>query len=161
MAVDGIAVLWIICSAASGLFAGLMLTLVVIMDRMWRSLPASAYIESMQAFLPAAKGNPIITLLTLIPILLPVIALIGGAADSDSAPLVLPLVGALSSLAILLVTLRFNFPIYSAMMSWSADAPPQGWQAMRQRFQMMNGLRFALALTALVCFLVALALGPR
>ena len=157
----GISVLLILCAAASGMFAGLMLTLVVIMDRMWRTLPASAYIDSMQAFLPAAKGNPIITLLTLIPILLPLIALIAWAADADSAPFVLTLVGALSSLAILLVTLRFNFPIYSAMMSWSAGAPPQGWQAMRHRFRMMNGFRFVLALIALVCFLVVLALGAR
>ena len=43
--------------AASGLFAGLMLTLVVILERMWRAMSVTGYIHAMQSFLPVAKGN--------------------------------------------------------------------------------------------------------
>lgn len=142
---------------ASGLFAGLMLTLVVILERMWRAMSVTGYIHTMQSFLPIAKGNPIITLITLLPIVAPIPALIELNTASARTLFILALIGLVLACGPLLVTLRFNFPIYDAMMGWQADRPAQDWQAVRARFFRMNLIRLSLAFAAMVCFLMVLS----
>ncbi|MBZ0290545.1 MAG: DUF1772 domain-containing protein [Anaerolineae bacterium] len=147
----------IVSIIACGLFAGLMLTLVVLLERMWRALPVTGYIQAMQSFLPVAKGNPIITVITLLPIVAPIPALLALNAASARTPFILASIGLLLACGPLLVTLRFNFPIYDTMMGWQTDPLPQDWQQMGNRFFRMNLIRLSLALAAMVCFLLALS----
>lgn len=142
---------------ASGLFTGLMLTLVVVMQRIWSALPAPAYVDAMQTFLPAAKGHPIITTITLVPILAPIVALAALSDAPASGAFIAALAGTLLALGPLLVTLRLNFPIYDTIMAWTS--PPPGWESVRQRFYRLNLLRLGLMLAAHLCLLSSLALG--
>ena len=57
---------------STGLFAGLMLTLVVLMQRQWNMLEKEEYVRYFKGFLLIAKGNPIITLLTIASFVLPI-----------------------------------------------------------------------------------------
>lgn len=139
-----------------GLFAGLMLTLVVILHRMWANLPIPAYVEAMQSFLPAAKGNPIITLITLLPILAPIVVLLRFGSDLTSTRFVFTLIGLVLACGPFLVTLRFNFPIYDTMMSWESANPPPTLPQTRMRFFILNLIRLMLASGAMFCFLLAL-----
>jgi uncharacterized membrane protein len=145
----------IVSSVSVGLFAGLMLTLVVILHQMWLKMTPSSYIESMQSFLPAAKGHPIITALTLLPIGTPILALIELGNPSDGR-FVLSLIGLLLASAILFVTLRLNFPIYDTMMGWQPRQPAADYERVRRRFFHLNLTRMLLSSGALLCFLLAL-----
>lgn len=139
----------------SGLFAGLMLTLVIVLQRMWYAMAYKRYVMSMQTFLPAAKGHPIITALTLLPIVLPLLTL-AEVKTGWSLTITFALAGAAASAAILFVTLRLNFPIYDAIMAWDSENVDPDWQAIRTRFYYLNVTRFALAFLATHCFLLAL-----
>jgi uncharacterized membrane protein len=141
---------------AIGLFAGLMMTLVIVLQRMWQTLPDAAYVEAMQSFLPVAKGNPVITLITLLPILLPIVALIDRRVEAASSQFFLILIGLILACGPLLVTLRFNFPVYDTMMGWQAIRPPRDLSRTRTRFFMLNLARLILASGAMLCFLLAL-----
>lgn len=145
-------------SIATGLFSGLMMTLLIVLERMWRQMDAPAYVANMQTFLPAAKGHPVVTVLTLLPFLAPILALLDFGSAAASPRFVLTLLGTLLALGPLLVTLRFNFPLYEAIMGWGADGPPDDWQRVRQRFFLLNAVRFLLALGAMICFLLVLVL---
>ena len=63
-----------------GLFAGLMMTLVVIMHKHWSKLEGKEYVFYFKGFLMIAKGNPFISLLTfgsfLIPLTLGVVCIL-------------------------------------------------------------------------------------
>lgn len=140
----------------SGLFAGLMLTLVIVLQRMWLAMTYERYILSMQLFLTSAKGHPIITALTLLPIVLPLFTL-AEINTGWSLTITLALMGAVASLLVLIVTLRLNFPIYEAIMAWQPNQQPDDdWQAIRTRFYQLNLMRFVLSLMATNCFLLAL-----
>ncbi len=143
---------------ASGLFAGLMLTLVIVLQRMWRQMSPHDYIASMQRFLPAAKGHPVITAMTLVPILAPPLASFGFVRAGGWGLGVVSIVGALLMLGVLIVTLRLNFPIYDAVMAWEPNTEPDNWQAIRARFYALNGIRLGLSLALTVCLLLVLAL---
>lgn len=145
-----IEVILISSSVALGLFAGLMMTLVIVMQRMWGRMPVRDYIVAMQSFLPAAKGHPVITVLTLLPFLAPIIALIQLADDPATVRFGIILVGTVLAVGPLVVTLRFNFPIYDTIMSWQPDTVPDDWQQVRQRFFWLNVARLTLALIAMV-----------
>ncbi len=70
----------------------------------------------MRAFLPAAKGNPVITLITMAQFLAPVPALVEAIVVGDVVRAVLLGAGVLLALAPLVVTVRANFPIYAAVV---------------------------------------------
>lgn len=148
----------ILSIVALGLFAGLMMTLVIVMERMWRALEAPSYVEAMQTFLPAAKGDPVIATLTMLPFLAPIIALIllARAGDAASTQFTATLVGTIFAVGPFVVTLRLNFPIYQTIMGWKAGTTPNNWQDIRQRFFMLNLIRMSLALAGMLCFLLAL-----
>jgi hypothetical protein len=149
-------IMLILSIIAAGLFAGLMLTLVVILHRMWLTMPAETYIRSMQTFLPAAKGNPFITTITLLPIIAPIAALVDGRANAGTGAFGLTLIGLILAFCPLLITLRLNFPIYQTMMNWQTASPPANLPQTRTRFQALNLARLLLAVGAMLCFLLAL-----
>lgn len=140
---------------ATGLFSGLMMTLVLVNQRIWAAQNAAAYIADMQTFLPAAKGHPVIATLTLLPFLAPIVAIVAYAGDGG-ARLALVIAGTLLAAGPFFVTLRFNFPIYDAIMGWEPGSEPAGWQAVRRRFYVLNLTRLLLAFSAMLCFLLAL-----
>jgi len=135
-----------------GLFAGLMMTLVVIMQRQWESLGKNEYVPYFKGFLLTAKGNPVISLLTFTSFLLPwgmgTLQLLNGAAlqgwISISA-------GVIFFGGCLLVTLWLNFPIYNKVIGWEHAEAATDWQEVRGRFYRLNVIRMSSALLTFVC----------
>lgn len=57
----------------TGLFSGLMMTLVFILQKQWLSMSCNEYYSNFQGFLKVAKGNVLVTVLTLFSFLVPLL----------------------------------------------------------------------------------------
>lgn len=143
-------------AVAAGLFAGLMMTLIVVMDRMWRGLEPAEFAVAFPRFLAAAKGHPAIAGLTFFSFL--------GPAGAGVALLFMePVVGVMSLGAGLvffagafLVTMLFNFPLYEAAQAWGSGAPVD--IGIRRRFLRLNMVRFASSAAAFVVIILAIGM---
>ncbi len=63
-------------------------------------------------------------------------------------------------LVALVTTLLANVPINADQLTWSPEAPPADWMAVRDRWVAAHALRTGLAVAALVCqILVVLTRG--
>lgn len=129
-----------------GLFAGVMLTLVVILQRQWDRQDQATYVPAFRSFLRVAKGNPVIAALTFAGFLGPfgLAAQAYGVGSPDRA-LWFGGAGAVFLIGCLGVTLRLNFPIYDRAMGWQTADDAQGWQEVRRRFFALNGVRLGAA----------------
>lgn len=142
---------------AAGLFAGLMLTLVVLMEPTWNQPHTPESIAALQVFLRVAKGHLIITLLTFAALLLPIPALLLLWQIGNSIAFLLALIGFLSfGLGVFGVTLRLNLPLYEVLMALEPENPTKNWQQFRQRFYWLNRIRGFFAGVAHILFLCAL-----
>lgn len=139
---------------ASGLFAGVMLMLVAVLDRTWRALPAAQYAAAVRPFLEAARGNPAITVVTFVQFAAPVPAVVVLATTGDWSRFWPTVAGVVAAVLPLVVTLRFNFAIYDTVLGWPAQPPPD-WARVRDRFRRLNAVRFALAAAAAALYLTA------
>ncbi|MGC3952967.1 MAG: DUF1772 domain-containing protein [Propionicimonas sp.] len=135
-----------------GLFAGLMFALVFPLHRHWSAQRPAEYAD-LRGFLLAAKGHPVITVLTFGSFLLPgVLALV---EPDGTAKLLYALAGGVFLLGCFGVTLLLNFPIYQEVIGWSTEPTASDWDRVRMRFLVVNVIRFAAALSALILVAVA------
>lgn len=81
------------------------------------------------------------------------------ASERRSPAFALSLAGLLSQLASLVVTGLFELPINAKVMGWSPEDPPEGWEALRDRWDAFHTVRTATSVTGLACLLAA-ALAP-
>lgn len=101
----------------------------------------------------AAKGHPVITVLTFGSFLLPgVLALV---EPDGTAKLLYALACGVFLVGCFGVTLVFNFPIYREVIGWNTEPTALDWDRARTRFLAVNIIRFAAALSALVLVAVA------
>ncbi|MCU0513087.1 MAG: DUF1772 domain-containing protein [Anaerolineae bacterium] len=142
----------------TGLFSGLMFTLVFLLQLKWQQQTATAYITDIQPFLRVGKGNRAVTLILIGGILGPILALLTG---QGAAGAMVPL---LTGLALLLfaagaagITLVFNLPVYTALMALDASAPAATWAALRRRFHRLNQARLLASFSAFGLLVAALA----
>jgi len=139
-----------------GLFAGLMMTLVVIMQRQWNMLEQEEYVRLFKGFLLIAKGNSIVTLLTLASFLLPatvgITHLISGNTYQGGIMIAAGIVFFIGCFG---VTMRLNVPIYAKVIGWENAESATDWQEVRRRFYILNVTRM---ISAMVSFLF-LAIG--
>ncbi|NDJ59861.1 MAG: DUF1772 domain-containing protein [Chloroflexi bacterium] len=144
---------------ATGLFAGLMFTLIFLMQLKWNRQTAAEYIVDIQPFLEVGKGNRVIGFLLFVGLLAPVPALLGATAVTQSAVNVLLLVGmVVFGLGALGVTVVLNLPTYHAIMSLDAQAPADNWGDLRRRFYQLNLTRFLASFSAFALFIAAMAI---
>lgn len=136
-----------------GLFSGLMMSLVVLLQPKWRQQSAAEYITDIQPFLRVGKGNRVVTLILFVGLLAPIPTLLG----SDPQTRILTLVGLIVfGCGALGITVLFNLPTYAALMRLNAQSPTPDWEALRQRFYYLNVLRFLGSTTAFALYLSAL-----
>ncbi|MGC4118653.1 MAG: DUF1772 domain-containing protein [Myxococcales bacterium] len=140
----------------TGLFAGLMMTLVFIMHKQWLAQSRAEYWVQFQGFLRVAKGNGLVTVLTLysflVPLALSVHLLVQGAILRGA---LMGIAGLVFMLGCFVVTMALNFPIYNKVISWRSEADAVGWEEIRRRFHLLNCIRFASSLCACAALLVA------
>ncbi len=147
-----------ISAAAAGLFTGLMMTLVVLMEPTWNRHTPTDAIRTLQTFLEVAKGHPIIAGLTFVGLLLPIVALVLLWQVGNIAALILTGAGWLSfGIGVFVVTVWLNLPLYEVLMGLEPDSPSANWQTSRGRFYWLNRVRGIASGTALLLFLGAMA----
>jgi uncharacterized membrane protein len=78
--------------------------------------------------------------------------------ERRSPAFALTLAGFLCQLTSLVVTGLFELPINARVMTWSPEDPPEGWEALRDRWDAFHTVRTATSVAGLGC-LVAAAQG--
>ena len=129
---------------SSGLFAGLMMTLVFIMQRQWKTMTREGYYQNFKGFLSVAKGDGLITVLTLFSFLIPIpVGIIEILRGAFMEGLLVLIAGLVFLLGCFLVTMKLNFPIYNKVMAWKSADDAEDWDWVRRRFFLLNIIRFS------------------
>jgi len=132
-----------------GLFAGLMMTLVVIMQQQWNALDKEEYMRYFKGFLLVAKGNPIASVLTLASFVLPlVVGIVDLVSGSNYQGVITISAGVVFFLGCFGVTMRLNFPIYTRVIGWENVEAAADWEDVRRRFYVLNVIRMTSAVVS-------------
>ena len=149
--------LLVISVLSVGLFSGLMMTLVFLLQRQWQGLNKSEYVIYFRSFLLVAKGNPLISVLTFLSFLLPIALGIIHILNSNLLKGTILLVsGIVFFIGCFIVTIRLNFPIYNKVISWDRKNDIADWEFIRKRFYILNIIR--MSSSVLSFFLIILSI---
>jgi hypothetical protein len=145
---------------STGLFTGLLMTILFFFQRALRELSGSEFALVMQRFLSIVRTHPLNYAMVLTSGFVPILALVVLRDHPGSAAFVLTLVGLVAFWGGPILTSRFFAePIYDIFLSWEIDAPPEDWLRARERYFRINAIRGLGSVTAFICFVVALSLA--
>jgi len=144
---------------ASGLFTGLLVAVVALLQQTLKPLSASEFTVVMRHFLPIARKAPVNYALVLTPMLAPPIVLVLAWNQAAVSPwFSFTLVGWLAFMAGPFLTSRFGAePLYDVILSWPVQSPPADWQVFRERYFRLNLIRLIGSSLAFLFFLAALS----
>jgi uncharacterized membrane protein len=143
---------------STGLFTGLVLTMLFIFQPLLNQLSATEYAELMQRFLKVARRAPLNIALMIISIFAPIPALFGLYQSSNWLAFGLVSIGlTIFFVGMFLVSRFFNEPLYDQILGWTVQTPPPDWQAARQQWQFLNLVRACASGTAFILFLTTLS----
>ena len=144
---------------STGVFTGLLMTVVFFFEKALSELTGSQFALAMQRFLAITRTHPLNYAMVLTSGLVPIAVLILLREHPGSGAFVLTVVGLLAFWAGPILTSRFLAePLYDVFVGWDADAPPDDWRRARERYFRINVVRGLCSVTAFVCFVVALGL---
>jgi hypothetical protein len=150
----------IVAAVSTGLFTGLVMTLLAFFQRTWKDLTDSEFSLEIQKFLGVARTHPLNYGLVTASVLAPAAALILFRGSAEDPAFVLVLAGLVTFIAgPVLVSRFFVEPIYDVFLGWKVEAPPEGWREARDRYFRLNVIRFLGSGAAFVLFLAGLALA--
>jgi ABC-type multidrug transport system permease subunit len=113
----------------------------------------------MQRFLSITRTHPLNYAMVLTSGFVPIAALVALREHVGSAAFLLTLVGLLAFwCGSILPSTFIAQPLYGVFLSWEIDAPPEDWLKARERYFRLNAVRGLGAVTAFICFVVALSL---
>ena len=146
---------------STGLFTGLLMTVLFFFERALKELSGSEFALVMQRFLKITRTHPLNYAMVLTSGTAPVAVLVMLSESAGSAAFMLTAAGLLAfwSGSILPSTFIAQ-PLYGIFMSWEIDAPPQDWRETRNRYFRVNVVRGLGSAVAFVCFVVAAMLVP-
>jgi uncharacterized membrane protein len=146
---------------STGLFTGLLMTVLFFFERALRDLPGTEFTVVMQRFLKITRTHPLNYGMVLISGFVPIAVLVILRENPGSPTFLLTLLGLLAFWCGPVLTSRFVAqPVYGVFMSWEADAPPQDWREARERYFRANVFRGLGSAVAFVCFVVAAITVP-
>jgi len=149
-------VLYMFAVLSVGLFAGLMLTLVVVMQQQWNILEKFEYVHYFKGFLLVAKGNPTITFLTLVSFIFPLImGLLYMFSGNSYQGIIMVIAGVIFFVGSFLVTLRLNFPIYNKVIGWTDIETITDWEDVRKRFFVLNVIRMTSSIFTFILLIIS------
>ena len=153
-------VILIVAIISTGLFTGLLMTIVAFFQRALRDLAAPEFTLVMQRFLGTARTHPLHYGLVITSTLAPVAALVLLRESAGSPSFVLFLLAGLISFFAgpVLVSRYAVEPIYDVFLSWKIESPPENWREARDRYFRLNVIRGLGSGAAFVLFLVSLSL---
>jgi uncharacterized membrane protein len=154
-------VLFGITVISTGLFTGLLMTVLFFFERALRDLSGTEFTVVMQRFLKITRTHPLNYAMVLTSGFLPIAVLVTLRENPGSPSFVLTLLGLLAFSCGPVLTSRFVAqPVYGVFMSWEADAPPQDWRETREKYFRANVVRGLGSAVAFVCFVVAAIMVP-
>lgn len=146
---------------STGLFTGLLMTVLFFFERALRDLSGTEFTVVMQRFLKITRTHPLNYGMVLISGFVPIAVLVILRENPGSPTFLLTLLGLLAFWCGPVLTSRFVAqPVYGVFMSWEADAPPQDWREARERYFRANVFRGLGSAVAFVCFVVAAITVP-
>jgi uncharacterized membrane protein len=149
-------VILIVAVISTGLFTGLMMTILAFFQRILKDLTAREFTLVMQRFLGVVRTHPLHYALVATSLLASVAALV---LLRGSSTFVLVLAGLVSFAAgPILVSRYFVEPIYDVFLSWEIESPPEDWRVARDRYFSLNVIRGLGSGAAFVLFLISLSL---
>jgi hypothetical protein len=144
---------------STGLFTGLLMTVLFFFQRALRELSGSEFALVMKRFLGITRTHPLNYAMVLTSGFVPIAALLALREQVGSAAFLLTLVGLLAFwCGSILPSTFIAQPVYGVFMGWDIDAPPQDWRVARDRYFRVNVVRGLGSVTAFICFVVALSL---
>jgi uncharacterized membrane protein len=153
------ATILVVAALSTGLFTGLLMTILAFFQRALKDLSASEFTVVMQAFLAVVRTHPLNYGLVAASVLAPVAALVALRGSAGEPAFVFVLAGLLAFVAgPVLVSRFFAEPIYDVFLSWKAESPPEDWRGARDRYFRINAVRGLGSGAAFVLFLVGLVL---
>jgi uncharacterized membrane protein len=152
--------LMVITVLSTGLFTGLLMTVVFFFQKALRDLSGPQFALVMQRFLAITRTHPLNYAITLISGFVPIVTLIMLRQHLGSGAFLFTLGGLLAFWGGIILTSRYVAePLYDVFVGWDADAPPYDWQRARERyFRLNNAIRRPCSAVAFICFVVALGL---
>jgi uncharacterized membrane protein len=146
---------------STGLFTGILMTVLFFFERVLTDLSATEFPIVMQRFLEITRTHPLNYAMVLTSGLVPIALLVMLRENPGSSTFVLTMLGLLVFWCGPVLTSRFVAePVYGIFMSWEADSPPQDWRDARQRYFRANVVRGLGSAAAFVCFVVAAITVP-
>jgi uncharacterized membrane protein len=150
-----------IAVVSTGLFTGLLMTVVFFFERALRDLSGPEFATVMQRFLKITRTHPLNYAMVLISGLTPVAVLVMMHESPGSPSFVLTAIGLLAFwCGSILPSTFIAQPLYGVFMSWEIDAPPQDWREARERYFRVNVVRGLGSAIAFVCFVIAAMILP-
>ena len=146
---------------STGLFTGLLMTVLFFFERALRELSGPEFAMVMQRFLKITRTHPLNYAMVLVSGFAPIAVLVMLRESSGSAAFVLIAAGLLAFwCGSILPSTFIAQPVYGAFMSWEIDAPPQDWREARDRYFRVNLVRGLGSAVAFVCFVIAAMILP-
>jgi hypothetical protein len=141
---------------STGLFTGLLMTVLFFFERSLRDLSGTEFTLVIQRFLRITRTHPLNYAMVLISGFVPLALLVMLRENPGSLSFVLIAAGLLAFWCGPVLTSRFVAqPVYGVFMSWKIDAPPQDWREARDRYFRANVVRGLGSAVAFVCFVIA------
>ena len=146
---------------STGLFTGLLMTVLFFFERALRDLSGTEFAVVMQRFLKITRTHPLNYAMVLTSGVVPVAVLVMLRQSPGSPAFVLTAVGLLAFwCGSILPSTFIAQPLYGVFMSWEIDAPPQDWREARERYFRVNVVRGLGSAIAFVCFVIAAMILP-
>ena len=150
-------VVLIVAAISTGLFTGLLMTILAFFQRVLKDLTAPEFTLVIQRFLGVVRTHPLHYGLVITSVLAPVVALLLLRGSAGSPAFLLILAGLVSFFAVL-ASRYFVEPVYDIFLSWEVEAPPGNWRAARDRYFGLNVIRGIGSGAAFVLLLISLSL---
>lgn len=147
---------------STGLFTGLLMTVLFFFERALKNLTGPEFALVMRRFLEITRTHPLNYAMVLTSGGAPVVVLVMLREDPGGPPFVLTAIGLLAFWCGSILPSTFVAqPLYGVFLGWEIDAPPQDWQDARDRYFRLNMIRGLGSALAFVLFVIAAMLVPQ
>ncbi|WP_158888008.1 anthrone oxygenase family protein [Amycolatopsis anabasis] len=139
---------------SAAMLVGLMTTLLTVLRPIWAQQPEDAAARSFQTFLRFATPNPILLLLSFIPVISAIIIAFLDAPGTGEYVSAL-VGGGVFFVGYFACTALVNTPIYKIVMTWDPETSPEAVTPLLQRFHKVNLIRLAATVATTILFFAA------
>ena len=141
---------------STGLFTGLLMTVLFFFERALKDLSGPEFALVMQRFLKITRTHPLNYAMVLTSGFVPIAVLVMLRENAGSPAFVLAAIGLLAFwCGSMLPSTFIAQPLYGVILGWEIDAPPQDWQLARDRYFRVNVLRGLGSAAAFACYVIA------